>query len=458
MFSKPLPTTDERRALGRARRGEVPRRSHAELRLPDERVDPVDLLVSENATRLHDLVPVRVQRMLASPFAFYRGSALQMAHDLVDTPRTGAEVIVCGDAHIANFGVFATPERRMVFDLNDFDEVCFGPFEWDVKRFAASIVLAGRHAGIARHVVDRTVVKAIATYTEWMHRFAAIPLLDMFYAHVDTEAAMSLVRGGARTRAQAVLDKAASKDNMKALAKLVVLGDDGRWQIVPDPPLVERIEDSRLEPLLDRAFKGYAASLAVERQGLFGRYRFVDFARKVVGVGSVGTRCWVALFQGWNGDPLFLQIKQAGPAAPTVALGREPAQHEGRRVVNGQHALQASSDIMLGWTTDPDDGAQYYVRQLWDAKGSADVEALTAKSLGPYTRLCAGTLARAHARTGDPAFIAGYLGTSSRFAEAVAEYACAYADQSERDYAALTSAVAAGRIPGVPAAQPAAAT
>jgi uncharacterized protein (DUF2252 family) len=446
LFAEPPQPPDRRRAAGKRRRAEVPRRSQASFVPSPDRTDPVDLMIEANQTRVAELVPVRVQRMAASPFAFFRGSALQMALDLAAGPVSGGEVTLCGDAHIANFGVFASPERRLVFDLNDFDEVARGPFEWDVKRLAASIVLAGRDRRLRASAVRRAVVEAVGGYARWMEVFSTAPLLDLFYAHIETTALMDRVRQRNRAQVRAVLDKAGRRDHQRALAKHAVR-EDGRWRIQPDPPLVVRIDDPSVEPLLDRVFTAYTETLAPDRRALLAKYRFVDFALKVVGVGSVGTRCWIVLLESWNGDPLFLQLKQARPAAPTVALGAAPADHDGRRIVMGQRALQAASDVLLGWTTDERNGAQYYVRQLWDAKGGVDVASLTAATIGPYAKLCGGALARAHARSGDPAFIAGYVGRSERFPDAMADFAEAYADQTERDHAALLVAIADGRLP-----------
>ena len=447
-FHDPIALPAERRAQGKARRSEVPRTSHAGWEPAADRPDPVELLVESNRTRQHDLVPLRYSRMAASPFAFLRGSALAMAVDLRHLPRTGIEVTTCGDAHIANFGVFASPERRMVFDLNDFDEVCRGSFEWDVKRFAASITVAGRERGLDAAATKRVVVEALDVYRFRMDDYAAMSRLDLFYARIDSDDLLLHLEGDARQRTEALLRHATAKNHLKALNKLTTQVD-GRWQIAEDPPLVQRVDGPLLQERLAEVLNGYHASLPADRQALFEQYRFVDFARKVVGVGSVGTRCWMVLLQGPTGGPLFLQVKEAGQASAERALGLRPRGHQGKRVVDGQRSLQAVSDVLLGWTTDPVADVDYFIRQLWDAKGSFDTSIMRPAGFRAYLRTCAWALARAHARTGDANTIAGYLGTSSTFSAAVAEFAEAYADQTVRDHAALVAALADGRLPSV---------
>jgi hypothetical protein len=293
---------------------------------------------------------------------------------------------------------------------------------------------------MAEPAIYDVLLNAVDGYVHWINQFSTTSALDMFYVRLDSESLLTAARGRYRAEAQAVLDKASGRDHHKALRRFV-LERDGGWEIAADPPLIVRIDGPEIDAMIDHALARYAETLSFDRRALFERFRFVDFARKVVGVGSVGTRCWIVLLRGWNGDPLFLQVKEAGVAAPTVALGRPPTGHEGQRVVEGQRALQSVSDILLGWTSDPRDGACYYVRQLWDDKGSVDLELITPRILRPYSRMCAGTLARAHARTGDAAFIAGYVGTSDRFTRAIADFAVAYADQAERDHAQLLTAI-----------------
>ena len=357
---------------------------------------------------------------------------------------------ICGDAHLANFGLYASPERRLVFDLNDFDEACEGPFEFDLKRLAASIVVAGRERGLDAVATSRLVVDAIGTYRDWMDRYGDMSRLDVHYARIDADDLVGMMETDtARRRGDDFLRRVMSKNHLKALNKLTTMVD-GQWRIVPDPPIVTRFDLPRLKEILDTALVQYHDSLAADRQHLFEQYRFVDFARKVVGVGSVGTHCWIVLLQGPNGGPLFLQVKEARPAVPHLALGRPPAAHEGRRVVESQRSLQAVSDILLGWTTG-EEGVQYFVRQMWDAKGSFDIPTMKASGFRAYVRLCAWALARAHARTGDPATISGYVGAADTLPDALAEFAQGYADQTERDHAALVAALADGRLPSMPA-------
>lgn len=448
-FAAPARPPEVRRADGKAVRSRVPRRSHAGWATNADRLDPIEVLHESNRTRIHELVPLRYQRMAASPFAFLRGSALVMAHDLATTPTTGLDVMLCGDAHIANFGLFASPERRMVFDLNDFDEACRGSFEWDVKRFAASIVVAGRERGLAANETTALVVDAIGEYRDWMVRYASMSRLDLYYARIDAEVLMDTLDPALRRQAQAITDRATNKTHMKALNKLTT-SVAGRWRIVDDPPLVVRSENPEVHHRLAVILQQYHRTLASDRRALFDQYRFVDFARKVVGVGSVGTRCWMVLLQGPNGGPLFLQFKEARQASPHVALGHKPAAHEGKRVVEGQRALQAVSDILLGWGTDTDSGVDYFVRQLWDAKGSLDIATMNRTGFRAYVRACAWALARAHANTGDAPTLAGYLGNSDTFGTSIAGFAEGYADQTERDHAALVAALADGRLPSRP--------
>ncbi|MEX0846662.1 MAG: DUF2252 domain-containing protein [Ilumatobacteraceae bacterium] len=435
-FDDPVMPPAERREAGRIRRTTSPRSAHAAWEPAADRADPVEVLVESSRTREQTLVPLRWERMAASPFAFLRGSALVMAHDLANSPSSGIEVQLCGDAHLANFGVFASPERRMVFDLNDFDETAPGPFEWDVKRLAASIAVAARENGLDRVGARRAVLECVGSYRDWMERYSAMTHLEVWYAKLDASELIELLGPSRRRATMLQLDRAANKNHLKALSKLTTV-IDGRRRIVDDPPIVEHIATEHTQERLISVLSQYRDSLSCDRQTLFDRYRFVDFARKVVGVGSVGTRCWIGLFQGPNGGPLFLQVKEARPAASDVALGRPAAQHEGRRVVDGQRLLQATSDIMLGWATDGHLGIDYYVRQLWDAKGSVDIAGMRPNMFTVYSTFCGWALARGHARSSDSVAISGYIGSSARFAEAIADFAEAYADQTELDHAAL---------------------
>ena len=393
-------------------------------------------------------LPLRFARMGVSPFTFLRGSAQVMAFDLASGPSTDLEVRLCGDAHLLNFGAFASPERRLMFDLNDFDEVSHGPFEWDVKRLGASVVAAARDNGFTAAQARRAVRRAVDAYRDWMQTYSDMTHLDVWYARIEMQTLLDTMEPAARKEEQRLLEKAHNKDHIRALKKLTLVVD-GRRVIVEDPPIVTRMEHEQAAQVkrISGLVEDYRSSLTADRQELLDRYRFVDFARKVVGVGSVGTRCWIALFQGPNRGPLFLQVKEARQSVISVARGTEPAAHFGQRVVEGQRSLQAASDVLLGWGTDPIDGTHYYVRQLWDAKWSADVSAMGPFALGQYAGHCGWALARAHARTGDSVTISGYIGSSDRFGESIADWSVAYADQTERDHAAMLAAIERGALP-----------
>jgi len=449
-FDAPIPSPENRRLAGKQLRSTLPRVGHAAWDPPIDRRDPIEVLIESNSNRVEDLVPLRYARMSVSPFTFLRGSAQVMAYDLASAPSTNLEVRLCGDAHLSNFGVFASPERRLMFDLNDFDEVSPGPFEWDVKRLAASIVVAGRDNGFDAIATRRAVLDAVAAYRDWMERYAAMTHLEVWYARIEMRDLLDTVTAARRKDATRLIEKVESKNHVKAFSKLTTI-IDGRRQILDDPPVLVHLgnEIPNLTNRLIKVFSRYRESLSSDRQELFDRYRFVDFARKVVGVGSVGTRCWIALFQGPNGGPLFLQVKEARQSVISIARGTPPAPHFGKRVVEGQRALQAASDVMLGWATDETAGnhVHYYVRQLWDCKWSVDVAAMGPFELGLYAGHCGWALARAHARTGDSVAIHGYIGNSERFGEAIADWATAYADQTERDHAALLAAIERGVLP-----------
>jgi uncharacterized protein (DUF2252 family) len=456
-------TAGDRRSrveAGKAARRTTPLRSHAALDLAPDR-DPVGLLLGQAESRIAELVPVRHGRMLASPFAFYRGAALHMAADLSRTPASGLQVQLCGDAHLANFGAFASPERRLVFDLNDFDETLPGPFEWDVKRLAASLEVAGRERGFSAKERRRAVLAAARGYREAMRAFAAMPVLSVWYAHLDVEQALSRYKGDlSKSRyksTEEMLAKARKRDSTQALGKLTAVVD-GRRRIVSDPPLVVPVEELFADEDVDALYAeisglvtDYARTLQPNRRHLLRQFRLVQMARKVVGVGSVGTRAWILLLEADGGEEwLFLQAKEA--QASVLAAYTAPSRHanNGERVVVGQHLMQAVSDIFLGWQrTAARDGTEqdYYLRQLRDWKLSANVERMVPSGMQAYADLCAWTLARAHARTGDRIAIAGYLGGSDTFDDAIAEFAEAYADVTERDHAALAAAVADGRLP-----------
>jgi uncharacterized protein (DUF2252 family) len=427
---------------------------------PSDRPDPVALLQAQDAARVPELVPIRYGRMLVSPFAFFRGAAAVMAADLARTARTGIHAQLCGDAHLANFGVFAAPDRRLVFDLNDFDETLEGPWEWDVKRLAASVEIAGRDRGFGSSARREAVVEAVGQYRAAMRRAAGMRHLEVWYTRLEVDEIMALMRELGMQRqakvAQRGIAKAQAKNSLRAVSKLTARVD-GTVRFISDPPLLVPLTEligntpaHEFQQLIEGLLERYAESLAPDRRHLLRMHRFVDMARKVVGVGSVGTRAWVLLLEGRDGeDPLVLQAKEAQASVLEAHLPRSPYRNHGRRVVEGQRFMQASSDIFLGWEgvvgMDGRD-RDFYIRQLWDGKGSVDLTTIEPVGLRAYARVCGWTLARAHARSGDRFAIAGYLGRGDTFDRAVADFAAAYADQNERDYAALQAAAADGRV------------
>jgi uncharacterized protein (DUF2252 family) len=451
----------ERAARGRAARAEVPRGSHAEYRPAAHRQDPVALLESQAESRVPELVPIRYGRMLVSPFTFYRGAALLMAADLAASPDSGLRAQLCGDAHLSNFGVFASPDRRLVFDLNDFDETLPGPWEWDVKRLAASFEIAGRENGFSRKQRRAIVRQTVAAYRTAMRQFAGMRALDVWYARLEVEPLMAQIRSQVNKRmakrAGQVVAKARTRDSMKAFSKLTQMVD-GEPQIVSDPPLIERIYDlapgreaAALTEELHVLLRRYRQTLQTDRRVLLEEFRLVDLARKVVGVGSVGTRAWIALMLGRDDqDPLFLQFKEAQPSVLEEFTAKSQYANHGERVVAGQHLMQATSDIFLGWVhveSGIDGKARdLYGRQLKDWKGSFETEGAVPEGMTIYGQTCGWTLARAHARSGDRIAVAAYLGQSDTFDRAIADFSEAYADQNEHDYDALTQAVKSGRI------------
>ncbi len=436
----------ERRARGRALRAQTSRRSHAGWTPPADRPDPIALLESEAVNRVPELVPIRYGRMLASPFAFLRGAAILMAADLATTPSTGIVVQLCGDAHLANFGLYASPERRLLFDANDFDQTLPGPWEWDVKRLAASIMVAGRTAGIGEAAARDAVRAAVRAYRVRMAAFASMGEQAVWYARVRAAAfAADQSHTLIKRRAHAAIAKARQHDHHLSLAKLTEVVN-GQRRIVNDPPLIERVDSDDLATWVQTTLDAYRQTLQDDRRHLLERYRFVDLAHKVVGVGSVGMRCYIALLTGRDDDdPLFLQIKQAERSVLEAHLPPSRYANHGQRVVAGQRLMQAASDILLGWQRGSD-GRDYYWRQLRDMKGGANVAAMSASMLRSYAALCGWTLAHGHARSGDQVQIAAYLGRSDRFDRAIAAFATTYADQTERDHAALVAAVRSGRI------------
>ncbi len=451
---------EEAAEKGKAARRAVPRSSHAAWTPPLDRRSPVDILAEQATTREPDLVPIRHARMLESPFAFYRGAAALIAADLAHTPASGLRVQLCGDAHLLNFGGYASPERALVFDVNDFDETLSGPWEWDIKRLAASIEVAGREQKIAEPDRRRAVQETVRHYREAMGQFARLTELDVWYLRLDETGIAERFQAevGKENAPQFArnLAKARAKDSMKAFTKLTEVVD-GEPRIVADPPLIIPLRDL-LDPVvrpdyeeeIRAIFRGYRQTLEGDRRHLLEQYRLVDAARKVVGVGSVGTRCWVVLLMGRNdNDPLFLQIKEAQESVLAPFAGKSEFANQGQRVVEGQRLMQAASDIFLGWIRATGlDGRprDFYVRQLWDSKWSVDLTNLNPVTLTAYGRACAWTLARAHARSGDRFALAAYLGNGPRFDEAAAQFSTAYADQNQRDYDEFAAAVKRGTL------------
>ncbi len=433
---------------GRLLRTAVPRRTHGDWGArPAE--DAVAAVLASNEGRIADLVPVRMGRMAASPFTFLRGSAAAMAADLATTPTTGSMVQLCGDAHLANFGIFASPERRLVFDLNDFDETHPGPWEWDLKRLAASLVVASRDNGYPESTCRDMARAAARAYRQWIRTYAGTRALDVWYAHIPIETIIERVeQARRRSNLRISIEHARRRDNMAALGKLSTKVAGGTWLIRDRPPLLQRLpDDDPSREALPALYRAYVRSLAPERRVLVEKYHLLDAALKVVGVGSVGTRCYVVLFAGPAGGPLVLQVKEARASvlAPFVKVRRRG--HQGERVVTGQKIMQAFSDIFLGWTRSPVTGTDYYVRQLYDMKFGIDLEGVRPAGMEIYAEACAWALARAHARSGNPAVIAGYVGSGEAFDDAITTFATRYADQTERDHAALVAAIRSGKVP-----------
>ena len=453
------PAREQSVAAGKAARQLAPLESHRDFSAATSR-DPVGLLLGQAKSRVPELVPVRHGRMLVSPFAYYRGAALPMAADLAGTRSSGLQLQLCGDAHLLNFGAFASPERRLVFDLNDFDETLPGPFECDVKRLVASMAVAGRENGLTAGKRRRVAVATAAAYRTAMREFAAMSILNVWYARFDVEDALARLKSDipkkAVHRTKAQIAKARTRDSTQALAKLTTV-TDGRRRIISDPPLIIPLEElaghldvDAVYWFLRRLFTGYARTMPAYQRRLAERFTLTRVARKVVGVGSVGTETWILLMEPDDGfDPLLLQAKQAECSVLADYAGQSGYRNQGERVVAGQHLMQAVSDIFLGWQSATPPGrrsADYYFRQLRDWKYSAEIEGMNAAAMTGYGRMCGWTLARAHARTGDRIAIAAYLGGSGKFDHAVADFAETYADQTERDHTALADAVASGRV------------
>jgi len=464
------PTLEERRSLGRQLKAAAPRSNHGRWQAAAGRPDPVALLEEQDATREPDLVPVRHGRMMVSPFTFYRGAAKIMAADLRDTPRAGLTVQLCGDAHLSNFGFFASPERRLIFDLNDFDETLRGPFEYDVKRMAASFTIAARNNGFSKADAREATLTSVRAYREAMAEFAEMPVMDIWYAHRSEDDLMAAIREFESTqtnkaqrldvqqrarKAAASLRKAHTRGSLQALAKLGELVD-GEYRIISQPPVVVParelhaafgVSPEELQLAIHEQFRAYRATLQPDRRHVLEQFKIVDMARKVVGVGSVGTRAFIVLLQGRDEhDPLFLQIKEATASVLEDHLPRSRYKHCGERVVQGQRMMQAASDIYLGWTKGVQEGRHLYWRQLRDMKASVDVEQMSPLALSFYAGQCGWTLARAHARSGDPVALAAYLGKRDRFDQAIADFSELYADQNQQDYEAFVEAIRSGRM------------
>ena len=467
----------ERKAKGDVARDQTPRSSHTGWRPAADRPDPVALLEGQNLTREPDLVPVRHGRMMVSPFTFYRGAAKIMAADLKDTPTSGLAAQLCGDAHLSNFGVFASPERRLLFDLNDFDETLPGPFEYDVKRLAASFMIASRNNGFSKADARSSTLASVTAYREAMAEFAEMRTMDIWYSHLAEDELMNAIRGTvdkttkksksknakqdakaaktAQKTAERNREKARTRDSLQALSKLSELVD-GQYRIVSQPPIVVparelaathgmSAEDFRRA--IDKQLRAYRSTLPDDRRELLERFEIVDVARKVVGVGSVGTRAFIVLLQGRDSaDPLFLQVKEATASVLEDHLPKSRYKQPGERVVRGQRMMQAASDIFLGWTRGVEANRHFYWRQLRDMKGSALVEAMSPFGLTFYAGICGWTLARAHARSGDPVAFAAYLGDDDAFDQAITDFAERYADQNEQDFQDFVKAVRSGRV------------
>jgi uncharacterized protein (DUF2252 family) len=477
------PSIDDRKAKGLEARDRAPASSHTKWRPAADRPDPVALLEQQDATREPDLVPVRHGRMMVSPFTFYRGAAAIMAADLAETPVAGLMAQLCGDAHLSNFGAFASPERRLLFDLNDFDETLPGPFEYDVKRMAASFTIAGRNNGFSPADARAATLASVRAYRQAMAEFAQMRTMDIWYAHLDEDQVMTAARGeiagiqkeakgakkGARKQAKErekqakkaaktavkARAKAHTRDSLQALSKLGELVD-GRYRIVSQWPIVipardlaalSGISPGELDKVVRQQFQAYRATLREDQRRPLDRFQIVDMAHKVVGVGSVGNQAFIVLLQGRDAnDPLFLQVKQATASVLERHLPKSRYRQHGQRVVVGQRMMQAASDIYLGWTRDPQDNRHYYWRQLRDMKSSADIESMTPLPLTFYAWTCGWTLARAHARSGDPIAIAACLGDGDAFDKAVTDFSERYADQNERDYEQFVKAIRSGRL------------
>jgi uncharacterized protein (DUF2252 family) len=436
---------------GKDLRQTVARRDHASW-VPRAGRDPILILQEQSARRVPELVPVRTGRMIESPLAFFRGAAAVMASDLSSTPVTGIEVHACGDAHLLNFGLFGSPERTLLFDVNDFDETLRAPWEWDIKRLAASATVAARQAGLDEAATEEITRAGVRSYREWMARFAMMTALDVFYFRVEAEKALSLSKtAGPAARRQ--LDKVKMNTSARATSKLTVANAEGVPRIVDQPPILSHSQELQSEELINKVFETYRASVRYDVRLLLQGFRLVDVARKVVGVGSVGTRCYIALLLDQGDSPLFLQIKEADHSVLEQNWKRTKVKGQGARVVEGQQIMQAASDVFLGWSRD-DEGRDFYIRQFKDMTGSVDVLHLNSSGLREYLELCGWTLARAHAQSGGAREISEYLGRGEQFDEAITVFAKSYGDQNMVDHQSLVDAVRAGRLSAVTAEHP----
>jgi uncharacterized protein (DUF2252 family) len=446
---KPLPSPDELRKIGKSLREKCPRGEHAIWKVPNHRPDPLRLLEQSNKGRIPGLIPIRYGRMARTPFTFYRGAALNMAADLAATPSTGVHVQACGDAHLLNFGGFATPERRVVFDINDLDETLPAPWEWDVKRLAASFVLACRDNGFGKGDAEDAVMTCVGEYRKRMEEYSEMTVLEVWYASIDVETALASVGDKeARHRAEKRIATARARSVADHDFPKLTTGEGEAAVIKDNAPLIYHYSGKEEREFLERAqeaFAGYRRSLEDERRVLLDRFELRDIAVKVVGVGSVGTFCGVMLMMASEKDPLFLQVKEANASVLEAYAGKSRYRNHGQRVINGQRLMQSASDIFLGWT-EGRLGRQFYVRQLRDMKLGAQVELFTPDVMIEYARFCGWALAKAHARSGSPATISGYLGKNDSFDAAIAEFAKAYADQSERDHDVLKKAARSGKV------------
>jgi uncharacterized protein (DUF2252 family) len=440
----------ERVELGRALRAQTPRAAHGEWQTPAGRRDPIDNLEESSQGRMPDLVPIRYGRMLTDPFAFLRGSAAVMAHDLASTPVSGIRVQACGDCHIANFGLFATPERNLVFDINDFDETLPAPWEWDVKRLAASFSVVMRTRGFSNTACSDAVLSLARSYQQHLSEYGKMRVLDVWYSRLDDKMLIDAAPTAEARKKRKQMSSKARASVAEYLFPKITGVTDGHRRLVDQPPLMFHLPDHQeLEERLLAMLAGYHDTLPDHLIKLFEHFRYEDFAFKVVGVGSVGTRCFVMLFLAGVDDPLLLQAKEARRSVLEPFAGASEFSHHGRRIVVGQRLMQSASDMFLGWTTSPADGGHYYIRQLRDMKYSPPLDKLSEKSLIRYAAICGWVLARAHTKGGDAAMISGYLGKGDAFGKALAQFALAYGEQTVRDHASLAQAVDSRRLQAV---------